>query len=227
MELITMGTQMDPAAEFKRLSRILDPATDEDAAAAISFMFKILPIANVEDDESLSVVREGYRLALRGYPKWAILEARDAFIAGRVEGYTSSFAPNPADLGREIGRRVADYQNRLARARKQAGEQKALGTDNREPTSEAVRAEVAERIQKMKAVAEDERSSLRAFNGPDLSAYYVQRADPPSKLSRPLTPEDVAGIPDAPPRGTGSMQPVGSAGPFRSSRMIKEEEASR
>lgn len=119
--LIRRCSFVNPRQEAQRLNRILEPIDPREAIDALSFMFKNLPIANV-DDGDLDDVMAGYALAIRCYPRWAIIEARNAFISGTVPDHKSSFAPNPAELGREIGRRVSDYQAKLLRVNRQLRE---------------------------------------------------------------------------------------------------------
>lgn len=206
-QLRTMASLPNPRDEVSRLERILVPATDEEKAAALAFLFKCLPMANGEDDESERILMQGYMLAISGYPKWAVLEARDAFIRGEVGSYTSSFAPNPADLGREVSRRVNDDHERLRRARKQAREQDEPDY-NRIKLSDEAREAGRQRIAELRAHAAAERERLVKPIGHDFSAYSSRRDDENSQIDRPLTAEDVAHIPDAPKRTVGGPQKI-------------------
>lgn len=191
----------NPAKEAQRLQRVLSPASPEDVAQAIGFLFKVLPMENAgssedEKDEIMEAQLAAYGEALRGYPRWAIIEARSAFIAGLVKGFNGRFAPTPPELGRECAARVDAYREKLGRMQKQAEEVRALEAEQGYgPLSPEARAYGERRISELRAAALAERQQ-----GQSIMPGYV---DP-----NPITPEalEAASVPDAPPRNsTGSF----------------------
>ncbi|SFF45123.1 hypothetical protein SAMN05216566_11429 [Aureimonas phyllosphaerae] len=203
-----MGAQSDPAAEVSRLALILAPATEDDAVAAVAYMFRILPMGmsadGMTDDqlrEAEDVFIESYRLALRGFPKWAVLETRDAFIGGRVAEHSGPFSPNSAVFGRECARRVDADRARLGRAQRQLDERRSFRSDEPGPLSEEARERGRRRVEELRASAEAKRRLLGQGSRAAQEKVYVD--------TTPITPEalDAAGVPDAPARD-GSMRPL-------------------
>lgn len=203
-----MGAQSDPAAEVSRLALVLAPATEDEAVAAVAYMFRILPMGMSAEGmtdkqlrEAEDVFIESYRLTLRGFPKWAVIETRDAFIGGRVAEHSGPFSPNSAVFGRECARRVDDDRARLSRARRQVEERRSFQGDEPGPLSDEARERGRRRVEELRARAEAKRRQLGLGGRKSQPDAYV---DP-----EPITLEDLeaAGVPDAPVRD-GRMRPL-------------------
>lgn len=161
-----MPALANPAEEAKRLTLILAPSNGSQGLRALSYLFKNLPMANIdldgtEEDRAASerMQLEGYKIAIRGFPVWAIVEARDAFIGGRVAAHDGPFAPNSAVFGRECARRVDDYRGRLGRAQRLVRE--TIDDAPVRPLGPAAREAGQRLIAELRAGAEEDRR-LRA-----------------------------------------------------------------
>ena len=210
VELIAIGAQLSPARETVRLERILAPATREQRLSAIISMMGQFGVSAPKGEEEGRLFFEGYLLALEGYPTWCIHETCRAFVRGTVDVSNREFMPKPATIGAELAKRVDDFRMRLGRARKQADEVRQLGMEQTGPLTPELRRKGEECVARLRAHADAERENIRKPTGPDLSPYYAKRAEEPSRLSPPLTEEDLKDVPLAPKR-TGAFQKVAAA----------------
>ncbi len=207
------------------LEEKLAPATEGEIDHALAFLFANLPLGRLDDEDDADIRMEGYALACQGYPLRAICEARDAFIAGRVVGANKEFAPGPAVLGAEIARRVSHDRDKLTREKKQQAQAQDMARDERAPISDEARAYAARRVAELKAVsaaqrlegtaprggAEDRFAPYRGALG--LNGGKIMRMEKPYFPLVPLTPEQLADVPDLKDRK--AMPPVAAFQPFK------------
>lgn len=198
----------DPAVEAQRLTVALTPAATAEAMEVLQYLFRILPMENsgeteAEKEENATAMLAGYATATSGFPRWAIVEVRGDFLAGRVEGQSLKFAPKPPELGHELARRVSDYRAKLSRVSRQAEERVALVAAPHQPLSNEARERGRRRIEELRAIGAEE---TRRVSGRAPTSGYV---DP-----NPITEEslDAAGVPRAPARGTGTMEKLSAPG---------------
>ncbi len=219
-----------PAQTVEALKLKLEPASDWQIEKALAYLIANLPIENIDDDVQLIAKREGLIDSCRGYPAAALEETVAAFVNGRVVGASRSFCPKSAELGAEIARRVSHDRDRLAAAKRVAAQAEAIEAERTAPLSDEARELARRRIVELKAISQEERENIR-FKPPahpELDQYRGEigkdgrrlpiRESLPSRIgyagapSKPVTAEDAAHLPDAPPRGTveaaGAMRPV-------------------
>lgn len=200
VDLIAMGAQSNLQVEVMRLDRILESANEEQCLRTLEKLYRHFAFAPPSKAEERIELNNGYLLAMRGYPVWAIIDAGTNFIRGSVEGHNPDFMPKAAMVGRELARIVDPWRLKLGRARKMADEQRQLDSEAEGygPLSPELRAKGEAAVSRLRAAALAERQQ-----GQSIIPAYV---DP-----NPITKEalDAAGIPDAPAKtGTFAKLPA-------------------
>ncbi|GGD31051.1 hypothetical protein [Aureimonas glaciei] len=182
----------------------LEPASWTIAKPIVAQLFT-LPMSNGAGDAG---VLGAMRMASEGEPLWAVREVVAAFLIGRLG---KGFCPSSAEFGIELRKKTDPFRERLGRAKRLEADAKALASpDQPQKLSDETRAIVAAGIARLKAAAEAQRIPERE------STDQFAKFRSPSAMaqrSRPLTPEDVAHVPDAPKRGPQRI-PVPSFAPF-------------
>lgn len=196
-DLFVMGAQANMQIEAMRLDRILESASEEQCLKTLEKLYRHFAFAPPSKPEERVELNNGYLLAMKGYPVWAIIDAGTNFIRGSVEGHNPDFMPKAAMVGRELARIVDPWRLKLGRARKMADEQRHLEgeAEGYGPRSPEAKAFGDRRVSELRAAAMAERTQGQSF----IPAYVD---------TNPITKEalDAAGIPDAAPRGTGALQ---------------------
>jgi hypothetical protein len=195
----------------------LAPATDWQIEKALAYLTANLSVGD-DDDAQLIAKREGLISACRGYPATAIEETTQAFVTGRVAGASKRFCPTSAELGAELARRVSHDRDELTRAKRIKADAEERAREERAPISAATRELARKRIAELQEISRQEREALtsRAPLHPELDRHRGELSTDGRRMpirrdwrvpSLPLTPEDVAHLPDASKKGAlGTMR---------------------
>ncbi len=90
----------------------LTPATPGEIEDALRLLCNSLRAPEGVDNAVLLV---GYRVALEGYPRWAIANAARRFVRGEVPGQSKSFCPRPPELADAVRTEVAPLHRQIER----------------------------------------------------------------------------------------------------------------
>jgi len=95
----------------------LKPAEPEEIVEALRLLCNSL---RAPEDSDMEVVLAAYRVALAGYPRWAIANAARKFVRGEVPNQSLVFCPRPPELSAAVRNEMGPVYREIEHERRKA-----------------------------------------------------------------------------------------------------------
>lgn len=179
------------AERVGEIDRLLQPCSIDsirEAGRRLHGQLRPQPEINVED-----YARE-FKIACADLPDWAVSEATNDFLAGRVENHTGQFMPTCAEFARHARSIIAPFVGERAAIRREAEKLFERAEDQRRREIIALERQdpqQRERIRQLidtaikgapKAIGSAAHGNLDQETQARLDALRVRRPQPPSKI---------------------------------------------